>query len=437
MDMANRTQDLNIIDLFDRENGIVKASIYSDPDVYKLEMERIFSRSWLFLGHEGQIPKFGDFLVTTMAEDSVIVSRQGDGTITAILNQCRHRGNRLCLADMGNSKSFRCTYHGWVYNSAGGLVGMPHETDGYHNKLNKAEWGAIRVPRVEIHKGLIFGNWDAEAPALSAALGDVAWYLDAFLDGAEGGIELSGPHRHHVKCNWKWQAEQHGTDFYHAAISHNSALTALNPPGAPPTSFEYTQTPDETGYQFGMPELGHGAAGWFPARNDGLVRFAPAPAPAYLGGPAREEMRARLGDIRTDEMGSLVMTVFPNLSLNRAARYLRVWQPRGPNRTEVVHYIILDKKMPEEVKDAIVRGTSFSFNASGLFEQDDSENVALCHRGASEGHISRQTPLNVQMGLGFGGPHPDFPGQINHVYAEEGARAFYSHWQDLLMGGAK
>lgn len=432
------SNQIDVAGLFDRNDGTMDARIYSDPEIYNLEMEKIFARSWLFLGHEGQFPKFGDYLVTTMAEDSVIVSRQGDGSIAVFLNQCRHRGNRLCLADAGNSKSFRCTYHGWVYDSAGRLVGMPHEADGYRNQLNKAEWGAVRVPRVETYKGLVFGNWDAEAADLVTALGDIAFYLDAVIDCADGGIELTGPHRHHVAGNWKWQAEQHATDFYHAAVSHTSAFAALAPEGAPPPSYEFVFSPDEEGYQVGLPKLGHGASGWVLNRNDGLVarelNFPPEPAPEYLGGVAVEQMRKRLGDTRTDHMGSLVFTVFPNLSLHRGARYLRIWQPRGPNKTEVWHYMILDKNMPDDVKAAVARGNSYSFTASGMLEQDDSENVALCHRGTSEGTISRRTRLNMQMGLGSGGPHPDYPGVINHIYAEEGARAFYSHWQDMLLG---
>ncbi len=416
---------------------MLKASIYSDPAIYELELEKIFARSWLFLGHEGQIPKFGDYITTTMAEDPVIVSRQGDGSVIAFLNQCRHRANRLCLSDRGNSKSFRCTYHGWVYDNAGHLINMPHEA-GYHGALDKSSWGATRVPRVEVYKGLIFGNWWADAPDLRTSLGEVAWYLDAFVDGAEGGVELLGPQRHVTSCNWKWQAEQHATDNIHVAVSHASAFNAVTPPEAIRPSFEHVFHPEEKGHQFGFPQHGHGASGWYVDMNDGevaqVVKFPPAPAPDYLAGPARDEMRERLGDLRTDHLGGIVMTLLPNLSLNRVAHYLRVWQPRGPNHTEVWNFAIVDRNAPQEVKDAIVRGVSYSFTASGIFEQDDSENIAMCHRGASEGFIARQTRLNMSMGLGKGGPHPDFPGQINDVYSEEGGRAFYTRWQDMLLG---
>lgn len=436
--MRKSAKELGIKEIFDRETGRYSARLYSDPDIYQLEMEKIFGRSWLFLGHVDQIPKFGDYIVTTMGEDSVIVSRQGDKSILAYLNQCRHRGNRLCLADRGNSKAFVCTYHGWVFDNAGRLSSVPYESR-YNGKLDKSEWGAVRVPRVEVYKGLIFGNWWADAPDLVTALGDAAWYLDTYLDATEGGIELIGPQRHRVPCNWKWQAEQHSTDNIHASVSHSSALQLTHTPDMAPPSHDHIFDPCEQGHQFAFPELGHASSGWYLDFNEkdsiATLKFPASPAAEYLVDSVLPEMRERLGETRADQMGGLVMNVFPNLSFNRVAFYLRVWQPRGPNCTEVWNYVFVPKNAPQEVKDAIVNGITFSFVASGILEQDDSENVALCHKGVSEGFMAKQTTLSMTMGLGEGGPHPVYPGTINDVYSEEGGRAFYSHWQDMLMEG--
>ncbi|MFX8500681.1 Rieske 2Fe-2S domain-containing protein, partial [Acinetobacter baumannii] len=77
----------------------------------QLEIERIFARAWLFLGHESLLPKPGDFITTYMAEDKVILSHQSDGSFRAFINSCTHRGNQICHADSGNAKAFVCNYH--------------------------------------------------------------------------------------------------------------------------------------------------------------------------------------------------------------------------------------------------------------------------------------------------------------------------------------
>ena len=88
-----------------REDGAVQdRRIYSDPDIYAQELERVFARSWLFLAHESAIPNPGDFVTTFMGQDRVIVARGKDGRVRAFLNTCNHRGNLVCAADSGNAR---------------------------------------------------------------------------------------------------------------------------------------------------------------------------------------------------------------------------------------------------------------------------------------------------------------------------------------------
>lgn len=94
--------------LVDLERGTVSASIYTDEQIYQLELEKIFGKCWLFLAHESMIPSPGDYITTYMGEDPVIVTRLPDGTVGAFLNVCRHRGMRLCRSDGGNVRAFTC-----------------------------------------------------------------------------------------------------------------------------------------------------------------------------------------------------------------------------------------------------------------------------------------------------------------------------------------
>ena len=94
--------------LVDLASGIVSRRIYSDGAIYQRELERIFARCWLYLGHESQVPRPGDFLTTTMGEDPVVLWRDANGRLRAFLNTCRHRGNRLCMYERGNAASVTC-----------------------------------------------------------------------------------------------------------------------------------------------------------------------------------------------------------------------------------------------------------------------------------------------------------------------------------------
>src|ERR1700739_847169 len=110
--------------LVDLDKGSLSRRVYWDHQIYEHELEKIFARSWLFLGHESQLAKAGDYLTTYMAEDNVIVVRQKDGAVKAFLNTCPHRGNKLNFTDAGNARNFVCNYHGWSFGIDGSLRGM-------------------------------------------------------------------------------------------------------------------------------------------------------------------------------------------------------------------------------------------------------------------------------------------------------------------------
>lgn len=428
---------LNVRTMVDAKKGKIKPAIYTDPDIYQLELERVFARSWLFLAHESMIPKAGDFFTTYMGEDPIVVVRQKDGSIEAFLNQCRHRGMRLCHADGGNTKAFTCAYHGWAYGLDGGLTSVPLEEQAYRNKLDKSRWGLTRVPRVSTYKGLVFGNWDNEAPDLETYMGDIAWYLDGFLDRRDGGTEvLGGVHKWVIECNWKFAAEQFCSDQYHAPYTHASAIQVLqaspaNKGDGKPLGDGQTPRPVWAdalgGVQFGG--NGHGSAFFFTEKPDANV-WVDGIVSAYFR-DTYAEAEARLGKVRALRLAGH-NTMFPTLSWLNGTQTLRVWHPRGPNQIEVWAFCICDRDAPVEVKDALIKSHARAFGPAGFLEQDDSENWVEVQK-VLQGHMARKTDFCVQMGLGFEERRDDgIPGVTNYTFAETAARGFYQHWADMM-----
>src|SRR5437879_13626147 len=104
---------------------LVHRSVYAIPSIFELEMDRIFGRAWLILGHESQIAAPGDYFTTRMGREPVIVARQGDGSVRVLINRCMHRGTIVCAEGRGHASSFVCPYHGWTYATAGRLRSLP------------------------------------------------------------------------------------------------------------------------------------------------------------------------------------------------------------------------------------------------------------------------------------------------------------------------
>lgn len=425
---ASGYSDEEILGMIDETNGVYSPKIYTDENLYSLELERIFARTWVCMGHESMIAKAGDFMTSYIGEDPVVVTRQRDGSIRVFLNQCRHRGMRICRVDSGNAKSFTCSYHGWAYDGAGNLVSVPMEKEAF-GCLDKKEWSP-RQARVETYKGLIFANWDETAPDLEAYLGDAKFYMDIMLDRCEAGTEaVTGIQKWVIPCNWKMAAEQFGSDAYHVGTTaHLSGILA-----GLPADFDMSQMEiPKTGYNI---NIGNGhACGTF-MRNPGFfpIIFGEDVTNYLISGPAYEEAVERLGQSRAD-VHTCHMNVFPNLAFLIGVNTVRMWQPRGPDEIEVWTFGVVDKSAPDDIKDQWRRHIIRTFSAGGVFEQDDGENWNDM-QAVLRGHMARQTQLNISMSQEtVTTENPDgFPGQsFAYVYGEEAARSFYRYWTQIM-----
>lgn len=226
-------------DLFDFNKREIAMRVLTDPEIYRLELKRIFARSWIALGHVVEIPNAGDYIKRHIGEDEVIVARGRDGKVSVFLNACSHRGMQICWADSGNQASFKCPYHGWVFDHAGNLIGAPFEKEMY-GAWDKSRYG-LRKARSEIYLGRIFATFDDNAEPLDEWLDEAGYYLARPYAGNEG-VEmelLEAPRRFTVHANWKIASENNSGDGYHGISLHASLPDII---GMPPANIASTDT---------------------------------------------------------------------------------------------------------------------------------------------------------------------------------------------------
>ena len=186
----------------------VHRSVYADPAIFDLEMERVFGRAWLALGHESQVRNVGDYFTTRMGREPVIVIRKSEDQIGVLINRCVHRGSMVCAEGRGNAERFVCPYHGWSYDRAGILRAVPFQS-GYEK--GKLPAGLKAVPRVRSYRGFIFASLARHGDDLETFLGPARASFDDFVDRAPGG-ELAvagGVFKHAYNGNWKLMLENH------------------------------------------------------------------------------------------------------------------------------------------------------------------------------------------------------------------------------------
>lgn len=405
-------------------DGWIDRRVFSDEDVYQEELHRIFARSWNFVAHESQLPNPGDFLTTYMGEDAVIVVRQRDSSIKVFANSCPHRGNKVCFADVGNARRFVCNYHGWAFDRAGKLAGMHAEYAYDEGDIDKSQTMMKPVAKVESYKGLVFATFDPDTPSLEDWFGDFRWYLDMLLDNEEGGTEfIGGCIKSEFQANWKTGVENFIGDAYHAGWTHDSGARATT--GGMP----FPDIDMNTSYHASI--NGHG---WeFGTEGIGDIGLLGSPEVMDYYNKIRPQMAERLGELRSKIFGSVAScSLFPNISFLPGIHTFRVWLPKGPYAFELRTWVIVNKAMPEELKQEIAKRVMLTFGPGGLFEMDDGENwsnMTLVNRGVA----TREQKLHYRSGISRRIEHPDLPGTIYQgQYNDANQRLFYQRWLDLM-----
>ena len=416
--------------LVDTAEGEISREIFVNKDIYEQEKERVFARAWLYVGHESQVKKQGDFFVSRMGEESVILTKDQNNKIRVFLNTCRHRGMKVCRYDEGNTTAFYCPYHGWSYGLDGELVAVQAYEKSYTPPFPKEGWGLVEVAKIANLRGTIWATWDPKAPSFDDYLGDAKEGLDVGMrawDGGDGGTELLGsPQKWIVPSNWKFVAENFAGDMLHA-VSHRSVEMVGIGPGADksrrdsPGQVMLSAYPHGHGFFYGLKDVKA-------PRND--YSISPVTAEYF------QDCWQRRVKLMGDRAGvcPVLGTVFPNMSFHaQQPRTILVSHPRGANLTEMWRVYFVDKAAPAEARDFLRRYYMRYSGPGGMTEQDDMENWSYASQ-ASEGLIARRYPYHYKSGLNSGRKHPVVPGLVTDepVTSEQNPRMLYRRWAEYM-----
>ncbi len=186
-------------------------AFYTDEDIYQRDIDEVYLKSWLYAGHLSEIPAIGDWFLFEMAGESVIIVRNEDGQVSALLNVCRHRGSKICLDKRGCSRKLVCRYHGWSYNLDGGLHSAAHMPESF----DKSE---VRLKKIhtEILEGMIYINFSEQPASFEPVREDLSGCLRPYrLDKAK----VAHRQTYSINANWKLSVENY-SECYHCAPSH-------------------------------------------------------------------------------------------------------------------------------------------------------------------------------------------------------------------------
>jgi p-cumate 2,3-dioxygenase alpha subunit len=408
----------------------VHRSTMTSSDVMALERERIFSKVWLYLGHESEIRNPGDFVRRSVGGRPLIMARAKNGAINALYNTCTHRGATICRQDAGNASSLQCFYHAWTFDLEGNLIGVP-DAQAYGPNFDRTGLGLRRVARMESYRGFVFVSYNPNVEPLETYLAGALEIIDLALDAADGEMEIvRGSNRYTIRANWKLLAEN-SFDGYHGMPTHETyfkyiasmeedarkKMGAITPTGAA-ASYLTTGRGRALGNGHGLTEKvapwGRPIAKWTPL-------FGEEAKPKLEA--IHQRLAEKYGEARASRMtqSSRNMVIFPNLVINDImAVTVRTFEPVSPSEMRVTAWQLAPVNESPDLRAARLDNFLTFLGPGGFATPDDVEALESCQEGFAATEVEWS---DISRGMSYEEPRP---------LDELQMRSWWRRWRELM-----
>ncbi len=407
----------------------VNSRVYTDPHIFELELARIFSTTWVYIGHESEVPSPGDYQTRSIGRTPVIMVRGIDQSMRVLINRCRHRGAQVCETNSGNTRLFRCWYHGWVYDTTGALIEVS-DMEGYGNRLDTSTMGLTPVPRVDSYRGFVFASLAPQGESLAAHLGSAADMLDLLVDASPTGKILvdGGTYRTEYRGNWKLV----GMDGYHTPFVHASIFASRQRNVAGSVAVEVLNRSHSSADDgIGARDLGHGHVMLdyrnvsfedYEMRCEGLRKVPGGPEYIAAMHETHKDAKARL---LIGLQGDPHLGIFPNMQV--VQNHVRIITPLAADHTRITMTAVRLGGVSDEINARRLRRHEYFYGPAGAGSPDDAEIFERVQRG-----MMAEVDPWIEISRGIEREKVDADGIVALHTDEVPQRGMMRHWVKLM-----
>ncbi|CZT37143.1 aromatic ring-hydroxylating oxygenase subunit alpha [Rhizobium sp. 9140] len=417
---------------FDRyfRSGYVHRDVYTDARIFDQEMRALFGRTWVYIGHESEVPAPNDYVTREIGRRPVILTRTRKGDVAVLINRCTHRGALVCRKPRGNTKRFTCGYHAWSFGTDGSCTSVPLRS-GYGEDLDMRELDLARPAHTESYRGFVFASMAQDVPPLVDHLAGARQQLDAWIDRGDRQaiVVRSGAMNFNIHTNWKCVYDN-AADGYHTPFSHESMLRVFQDRYGDVDLAYYQQDFDTSPLFIKALGNGHTMLDQRPAMHADSAwgRQHPHPSREQVEAVITERYGkdAAIAKLDASTGSGMNLNIFPNLLI--IGNQIQVLEPQAVNRTLVKWYSTTLEGADADINLARMRMQE-DFPSFG--EVDDAAQFESCQQGMTL--VPELEWIDMRRHMTTGAGYTDTDGHWREpVSSDLHQRTYFDAWRRIM-----